>query len=39
MNNKEAIEVLLANYPDECYELLREAVDKAIEALKETDDE
>lgn len=35
MTNKEAIDVLKANYPDSCYELLREAVDTAIEALKE----
>lgn len=35
MTNKEAIEVLKANYPDACYSQLREAVNKAIEALKE----
>lgn len=35
MTNKEAIEVLKANYPDAYYELLREAVDMAIEALSE----
>ena len=33
MTNKEAIETLKANYPDACYEQLREAVDIAIEAL------
>lgn len=35
MTREEAIDVLKANYPDRCYELLREAVDTAIEALKE----
>ena len=35
MKKEEAIDVLKANYPDSCYELLREAVDVAIEALKE----
>ena len=34
MSNAEAIETLRANYPDACYEQLREAVDAAIEALK-----
>ena len=34
MTNSEAIETLRANYPDACYEQLREAVDAAIEALK-----
>ena len=34
MTSKEAIEVLEANYPDAHFELLREAVDVAIEALK-----
>ena len=34
MTNNEAIETLRANYPDACYEQLREAVDAAIEALK-----
>ena len=33
MTNKEAIETLRANYPDACYEQLREAVDMAISAL------
>ena len=33
MTNSEAIEVLKANYPDPCFELLREAVDTAIYAL------
>lgn len=35
MTNAEAIETLKANYPDACYEQLREAVDKAIKALEE----
>ena len=34
MTNAEAIETLIANYPDACFEQLREAVDAAIEALK-----
>ena len=34
MTNTEAIETLRANYPDACFEQLREAVDKAIVALK-----
>ena len=34
MTNTEAIETLRANYPDACYEQLREAVDSAIEVLK-----
>lgn len=34
MTREEAIDVLKANYPDSCYELLREAVDMAIEALE-----
>ena len=34
MTNREAIETLRANYPDACYEQLREAVDKAIKALE-----
>ena len=33
MTNSEAIEVLKANYPDPCFELLREAVDTAIYTL------
>ena len=37
MANAEAIETLRANYPDACYEQLREAVDAAIEALKAQD--
>lgn len=37
MTNVEAIETLRANYPDACYEQLREAVDAAIEALKAQD--
>lgn len=35
MTNAEAIETLRANYPDACFEQLREAVDKAIKALEE----
>lgn len=31
---EEAIEVLQKNYPSECFEDLREAVDEAIEALE-----
>lgn len=34
MTSKEAIEILKANYPDACYSQLREAVDKAIQALE-----
>ena len=34
MTNAEAIETLRANYPDACFEQLREAVDKAIKALE-----
>ena len=34
MTNKEAIETLKANYPDACYEQLREAVDVAIKTLQ-----
>lgn len=34
MTREEAIQTLKANYPDKCYELLRNAVDIAIEALK-----
>ncbi len=34
MTNAEAIETLRANYPDPCYEDLREAVDTAIDALE-----
>lgn len=37
MTNHEAIETLKANYPDACYEQLREAVNAAIEALKAQD--
>ena len=37
MTREEAIETLKANYPDACYEQLREAVDTAIEALKAQD--
>lgn len=35
MTREEAIDYLKANYPDSCYELLREAVDIALEALKQ----
>lgn len=35
MTREEAIDVLKANYPDSCYELLREAVEMAIEALQQ----
>ena len=35
MTKEEAIDVLKKNYPDSCYELLREAVDMAIKALKQ----
>lgn len=38
MNNQEAIETLMANYPDPYYSMLREAVDKAVEALKKADE-
>lgn len=34
MTNQEAIETLKTNYPDACYEQLREAVDTAISALQ-----
>lgn len=34
VTNEEAIKTLEANYPDACYEQLREAVDTAISALK-----
>lgn len=37
MTNVEAIETLRANYPDACFEQLREAADTAIEALKAQD--
>ena len=37
MNNQEAIETLMANYPDPHYSMLREAVDKAVEALKKAE--
>ena len=37
MTREEAIETLKANYPDACYEQLREAVDAAIDALKAQD--
>lgn len=37
MTNQEAIETLQANYPDACFELLREAVDTAISALQAQD--
>ena len=34
MTNKEAVETIKANYPDERYTMLREALDMAIEALE-----
>ena len=34
MTNEEAIKTLEANYPDACFEQLREAVDAAINALE-----
>ena len=37
MTNEEVIKTLEANYPDACFEQLREAVDAAIEALKAQD--
>lgn len=37
MTAKEAIEILKRNYPSECFEQLREAVDMAIEALLKFD--
>ncbi len=37
MTNKEAIETLKTNYPDACFEQLREAVDAAISALQALD--
>lgn len=36
MTAEEAIATLKANYPDACYEQLREAVDTAISALEQT---
>ena len=36
MTPQVAIEILQANYPDACYEQLREAVDLSIYALKQT---
>lgn len=35
MTIKEAIETLEANYPDACYEQLRDAVDVALAVLKQ----
>lgn len=35
MTKEEAIEVLKANHPDACFEMLTEAVDMAIEALQQ----
>lgn len=35
MTREDAIDFLKANYPDSCYELLREAVDIAIESLEQ----
>lgn len=34
MTNKEAIETIKANYPDERYTMLREALDMAMEVLE-----
>ncbi len=34
MTNEEASDVLKKNYPDSCFQLLRAAVDVALEALK-----
>lgn len=39
MTNEEAIETLKRNYPSECFEQLREAVDVAIKALKSMDED
>lgn len=33
MTKREAIEVLQSNYPDRCFETIRDAVDLALEAL------
>ena len=38
MTNKEAIETIEANYPDERYTMLREALDMAIEALEKQEE-
>lgn len=35
ISREEAIETLKANYPDACFEQLRDAVDVAISALKQ----
>ena len=37
MTNKEAIEAIKSNYPPANYSILREALDKAIEALEQTE--
>lgn len=37
MTNKEAIEAIKSNYPPKHYSILREALDKAIEALEQTE--
>lgn len=37
MTREEAIEILEANRPDPCYQMLREAVDFAVDALKAQD--
>jgi hypothetical protein len=37
MTNNEAIKTIKANYPDERYTMLREALDMAIEALEKQD--
>lgn len=38
MTNKEAIGVIKSNYPPERYTMLREALDMAIEALEEAEE-
>lgn len=35
MTREEAVETLMANYPDACFGQLRDAVDMAISALKQ----
>lgn len=39
MDNKEAIKAIKSNYPTENYTMLREALDLAIKALEEDDNE
>lgn len=38
MNNKEAIEAIINNYPPERYTMLREALDIALDLLKKEDE-